>query len=248
MLLGLKGAGDSDTCYNTDELWGQLCSVKSASEGKTNRAIPLTQFLIPWFGKVGGQFPGNGKLLKNSCFGLFHFSHSDLVGLESGTVPFPKLWKLWLLEHWSALVTGTVVKGGGSWEPQGQMTSNCRLVSAQTALGDSPRGDNHHIIVSSTSDRSTWKYHHLGTDEPFLKKKFLNFQKWLIFFPGCYFGQSSTSVSAGHRNFQALLILCTRHLTENSFHWLLLGTKAKPGDFCKEAALVTMRLFAAMTL
>lgn len=96
-----------------------MCWVKSASEGKTNRAILLTQFLIPWFGKWEDNFQGlggveNGKLLKNSCFGLFHFSHSDLVGLESGTVPFPKLWKLWLLEHWSALVTGTLVKGGGS--------------------------------------------------------------------------------------------------------------------------------------
>lgn len=59
--------------------------------------------------------------------------------------------------------------------------------------------------------------------------------------------QSFTSVSAGHGNAQALLILCTRHLTENRFHWLLLGTKAKPGDFCKEAALVTMKLFPAMT-
>jgi len=76
-----------------------LCQVKSAGEGRTNCMIPLIQF--PITGMESGKAisrdweeRGMGSFLKNCRFDFFHFSHSDLVVLESGSVSFPKLWKL----------------------------------------------------------------------------------------------------------------------------------------------------------
>lgn len=195
----------------------------------------------------GWEERGTGSFLKNCRFGFFHFSHSDLVVLESGTISFPKLRKLWSLEHWSRVA--------GAESHRTRWLPTAHLVWAQTALRDSPRADNRHFTVSYHWQQVCLEVSPFGDRGAIFKEKKFEFPEMTCILPCCFFSQRLTSVSAGHRNSRALLFLCTDWLKTAFLGCRLIewnyapprGTKAKPGDFCKEATLVKLRLLPVMT-